>query len=511
MKLNKFLWNTYIESLGGQIWIKFFSDLRTHYQEKNPQLKEFIRKWVSEGTLKESYDPDPQIDAVLFCISEVQSAIAEGLSSGKITNPDDAQKLYRDLGDLVTESESGLEEEEEDLFIVDDVPNLSIALFCLFPKYFFPYFFNLNFHALKRIFEEFGIFLPPVPKKSDYDARYYYYLELLKSLQDYWTSLGLDTVQLPVFLYGFAPEVVSLNLPMLEALPEPKRAWFVGGGVSNGDYERLEKSTSETYTFWTGNSDTEAGDIIVMYCIGPRSIVHSIWRAVQPGTVEPFRHYFQTIRMGYPIKVSPIHFSEISKDPILGTMPLVRSKFQGINGKLLPKQYYDRLLQLLDKNGTDVGKLPRLKDREQAKLILRSERDIETKVLEPLLIQLGYKSSDWLRQVKLRVGRSEKVIPDYLLNVIKDSATKTVTADWVWEAKFSISNNEQLARDFSQVCSYARLVGARGVGLVSKEGIWICLRSNDFELKNAKHWSAMQILEVDQLNEITAVVGRNKR
>lgn len=64
-------------------------------------------------------------------------------------------------------------------------------------------------------------------------------------------------------------------------MPQPKKAFFVGDGINNnGDFEYLDKANDNTVYNWQGNPDTQPGDIIVMYCLSPRSYIHSIWRAV---------------------------------------------------------------------------------------------------------------------------------------------------------------------------------------------------------------------------------------
>lgn len=508
MQFNAFIWNTFLESSRGREWLDFFSSLQSRYNNNDESLVQFILKWGSHGTLEDyQVNTKREIQDVLDAIKELSQAAKDGVIRGTIDNRKESEEFFREVGDLVTD------DEKEDLFCVDDISRLSVALFCLYPKFFFPYYFYPNFYALEKIFNVFGIFLPPVPSKRDYDARFYYYLELCQSLYDYWMNLGLTPEHLPIFLYGFAPEVVELqsssDLNYLN-LPKPSRAWFVGGGTINGDIKYLDKVSDKSQTFWMGNKDTEAGDIIVMYVLAPRSEVHSIWRAARPGIVEPFRGYYSTVWITRPQLLKPLYLLEIKNDPILSQMPLVKGNMQGINGRQIQKKFYDRLLELLEKKGNKKEFLPSLDDKEIKDIELENERDVELNLLEPLLNELGFAPKDWERQISLQVGRSEKVIPDYLLHVTKDKHSKSVNADWVWEAKFSIKSNEQLQKDFNQVCSYANLVGAKGVGLISKEGIWVSSRSDGFSLKKARHWSAKQLHESDSLNQIRAIAGKKR-
>ena len=143
----------------------------------------------------------------------------------------------------------------------------------------------------EQIFDEFGIFLPPVPPKKAFDDRFYYYFELCRSVHHFAVQHGIPGELAPVFLYGFAPLALELDDALPANLPPPRRAWFVGGGINqNGDFEYLDQVTESSQTIWQGNRDTQPGDIVVMYCLSPRSAVHSFWRALRFGAVEPFRY-----------------------------------------------------------------------------------------------------------------------------------------------------------------------------------------------------------------------------
>lgn len=500
MKFNKFIWENYIHSPEGKRWKSFFSRLEEAYRNQDRETDQFLK---SINRFYEGSDFREEIIGVLDALKELRDTVKEGVISETIASRQEASVYWEDISYLVTDDES------EDIFYLDDIPRLSVALYCLHPKFFFPYYFYLNFHSLRKIFDEFGIFLPPVPPKSDTEARYNYYWELCQSLHDFWSKLELPTDEVPVFLYGFAPQVLDFNKPTLEALPPPKRAWFIGGGINNnGDFSYLDKVTSSSTTYWQGNRDTEIGDIVVMYCLSPRSYVHSIWRAIEPGSVEPFFAFYGTIRIGYPLLLEHVTFSEMKGDSLLSTMPLVKGSMQGINGRNIPKEFFDQLLSILSNKGMDLNKIPRLENREWQDNKIKTERDVEINLLEPLLIELGFSEDDWSRQIKLRVGRAEKAIPDYLLHVSKDSQTKSVRASWVWEAKLSIATNEQLAKDFGQVCSYAMLVNAEGISLISREGIWIAFRKDNYNLSKARHWSFSQMKERDHINEIRELVGK---
>ncbi|MEN6410895.1 MAG: hypothetical protein ABFD44_14425, partial [Anaerolineaceae bacterium] len=62
---------------------------------------------------------------------------------------------------------------------------------------------------------------------------------------------------------------------------------------------------------------------------------------------------------------------------------------------------------------------------------------------------------------------------------------------------------------FGQAKSYALRLRSSGLGLVSKEGVWLCVP--DFFLGKIRFWSWKQIADHDSLNEIFTIAGNKKR
>jgi len=321
----------------------------------------------------------------------------------------------------------------------------------------------------------------------------------------------MSEYELPAFLYGFAVEIVK-KYDIDETLPEPRKAYFVGGGKSDktvdvsGDFDYLDMADNSAIASWNGNPETQPGDIIVMYCLSPRSYIHSIWRAVTPGSRDPFFHFYNTVYIGKPMRVKPISLDEMKKDEILSEMPLVKGNMQGINGRTIEKRFYDRILELLQQKGCAIENLPQLSDDFIQDTELLNEKNVEKYLLEPLLQKLAFKDTDWKRQLKLRMGRGDRVYPDYV--IFPKEERNNESGYWIWEAKYTISNNKQLKEDFGQAKSYALRLNCKGFGLVSKEGVW--LSDSAFVYENLKFWSWRQIGESDNLNAVFDLAG-NKR
>ena len=48
---------------------------------------------------------------------------------------------------------------------------------------------------------------------------------------------------------------------------------------------------------------------------------------------------------------------------------------------------------------------------------LGNQRDVKVQLVDPLLRRAGLESGDWVRQLAVRMGRGERVYPDYAIGV----------------------------------------------------------------------------------------------
>jgi hypothetical protein len=138
-------------------------------------------------------------------------------------------------------------------------------------------------------------------------------------------------------------------------LPEPTKV-YISGATKNDCTDIIEKANSGTKSLWAGNVNTLPGDIILIYGVAPFSQINSIWRAISKGFLDPFSYWFNS------------------------------QELPEINGP-----------QLLIKTELNV------------------ERDIEIYLLEPFLYKLGYTEKNRVRQMPLRMGRGERIYPDYAI------------------------------------------------------------------------------------------------
>jgi len=508
MKFNKFIWNIFKESNNGREMIEFFSQFQQVIDCNPIVYRKILNGLHYEKREMSDWGVGLHYQNIMDVTRELYKRLQDSDIESEITTFDKFEKIFDFLTNL-----PDLENDYSKLvFRVDDISFLSECLYHLYPEYCFPYYFDRLYHVVVAIFNEFWIFLPAMPKKNDMCGRMFHYVELCRSIYDFRMKHEMDEYELSAFLYGFATEIVK-KYEITDVLPEPRKAYFIGGGKkdktvdASGDFDYLDKVDNTTITPWNGNPETQPGDIIVMYCLSPRSYIHSVWRAVTPGSYDPFFYFYKTVYIGQPVFVNPISIEEMKNDEILSEMSLVKANMQGINGRIIEKKYYDRILELLKQKGGDTEHLPQLSNEFFQEVKLSNEKDVEKYLLEPLLQKLGYNETDWKRQLKLRMGRGDRVYPDYV--IFPKEERNNESGYWIWEAKLTISSKRQLKEDFGQAKSYALRLNCKGLGLISKDGVW--LSESNFYFEKIRFWSWKQINESGYFNEIFDVAGNKKR
>jgi hypothetical protein len=313
--------------------------------------------------------------------------------------------------------------------------------------------------------------------------------------------------ELIAFLYDFAPRVLAAEQDA--ELAPPSRVWFTMGGINdNGDFEFLDQADSNTTARWQGNVETRRGDVILMWCVAPRSYLHSIWRALDDGFADPFFYFYNSMRIGRCIKLPPVCFKEFMEDPVLAANKSVRAHFQGAGGKPFPLED-PVLLEILKRKGCETSSLPVPPPHAFAfGERLENERDVEIQLVEPLLKQLGYSASEWLRQMPLRMGRGERNYPDYAVE--PNPRRGEESAAFLIETKYEIATKLQLEDAFLQGKSYALRLQALAFVLAAKEGLWLYRQTDGFSAERHLHWTWQEIEHPDRFHELAAELGKGR-
>jgi len=497
MEFNSYIWQLYRDSSEGSMAIDTYSNLLEN---------------VNKGQFKLTLATSPVNTSNLDW--ELINSFIETYSSRIIKDLSEAENLFNEVVSYIIEGGGDINDEEEPVLvdaadILYILPELSMAFNQCFPEYFFPYFFRGHFYLFEEICEIFTITLPELPKKKHYDQRLAYYFELCRALYEFRKSSNLSPAELSAFLYSFAQNFISVAQD--NVLPKPLKVWIVSGGINqNGDFEYLDGIDDHAVTSWQGNIDTRRGDIVLVYCLSPRSYIHSIWRAKTDGYIDPFFYFYNQVWLCNPIKTTHITYDDLRNDPLLSQNSLVKCSMQGLNGRRFNYREYEAILSIMESKGQDLSKLPRVEpvfEISDGKNLLVDERDVEIYLVEPLLEKLGYENEDWTRQMTVRMGRGEKLYPDYAFFAQQNKGEEQ--ARMVLETKYRIKTNKELFNAYSQAKSYALRLQSTAFVVAAIEGIWIFpLQKSGFEFETNLHKTWKEVYQPDIFSAIIDVIGK---
>ena len=494
MELNQFIWNNYKESKEGQEVIKLFEE-----------------GYLDDILLKFAVDKNKDLDYYLNILIDI-------IDYAEIPNEIEPKDLYLYILEEGLKGFDGEKEEKFDIFypkeyefIISVIEPLSLALFNLKEEgkmeepIYIPYFFFMNFSKLQKIADTFNVELPKVPLRKDKRERALYYLEFCKLWNEFRKQNNLTIFELCAFLYDFAPKFIGKEKE--EILPKPTNIWLCGG--AKDDYPYLIEAKEETTYFWQGNQDTLKGDIILMYCLSPKSSIEFVCRAVNDGVRDPFFHYYGSITLGHIQHIKPITLAEIKTDEHLKELPIVRKNFQGVNGTRLHNEDYTRILEILEQKGEDISQLPKLSSANfTPNKDCKNEREVEVKIVEPFLNDLNYSENDWVRQLPVRMGRGERNFPDYVF--FAETKKGYERGKMILETKFYIKSNAELEETFQQAQSYALRLNADRIIICDKDFIWIYMRkNNNFDRTKYLKYNWQEMNNPEIFNTIKKEIGKD--
>lgn len=388
------------------------------------------------------------------------------------------------------------------------IPYLSLALYNLTEdSSFYPILYNHNFNTLLDSCKLLGIEVPTeLPLQKDIEERCDLYMTICNALEEFRKENNLSKEDVCALLYGYARECLSNTELDTTSLPTPSRIWFAG--ASKSDYDTTLKQDTSV---WQCNANTQRGDIVVVYALSPYSHIHSVWKAIQDASFNPFDMYCDRIKVGYRIEVPHITSKELKVDASMQNMPIVRKNLQGLNGVELSIEDYRNLQRMFEEKGFDNSALPQIVSPEiNLNVDIELEKDVEEQLLIPVLEQLGYVTSDWQRQLTIKLGRKEKLIPDFVFfpQVI---SSRQIKAPFMIEAKLDFKNPRQLRKDFDQAVSYARPLEAALTGICDKHQLRIYKKGPDgLFTENTivfhDYWENLQ--DANIFNELKKLIGK---
>ncbi|MBK9256413.1 MAG: hypothetical protein IPM42_13080 [Saprospiraceae bacterium] len=261
---------------------------------------------------------------------------------------------------------------------------------------------------------------------------------------------------------------------------------------------------------WTCNENTKRGDIIVMYVLSPFSSIQSIWRADIDGVYTPFNYYNSRTKVTGGTIIPRITLTELKADPYFSQLGITRKNFQGVNGVQFSANDYKELQRLLKDKDFDISILPQLYRPDlEIEGNLKNEKDVEEKLLIPLLKKLGFAEADWTRQLSQKAGRKEKAIPDFVF--LPKGEIHFQNARLVIEAKFDMSSNIEKTKSYNQALSYARMMKSSIFGICDKDRLLIYKEHKGhfdrFKPTFEKHWQNINDAEV--FRQLKLLIGKD--
>lgn len=500
---NDYMWQTYLNA-GGKDVVEAFRQLceEEYSSESGDNYRSLIKSLhtsfcaskagieYAASVLKDLFDHINDGGIANECV-----AVTE-LPEEKLTLKQITRALYYGI-----KKEYQCDEQTVFACFSDTLEYYTTFLFIWAPDLFVPYYFRWNFNVLERIASEFDITLPPMPIKKDYKGRFFYYRDICESLLDFRDVHNLSPYELCAFLYDFAPKYIGgIDSYIIKDLPEPKSAFFIGGSK---DDIFLDENTDKV-TCWQCNPDTRAGDMIVMYLRSPISAVDSVWRSVSIGFNDPFFYYYRCTYIANPVGIKRISQKQLQQDPIFKDMPIVRKNMQGINGvELKPSEYN----HLMDISKADVPRLEFIVSEGNQDFV--NEKDVENKLIKPLITKLGYSQEEYVQQLQIEVGNHNyKLIPDFVLLPVTARGHQSGFA--VIEAKHTIHNQKEMEEVRIQARSYACQLRVKYSVIASKDRIWVYVPDDDFT-KEAFSASWGELNDADTFSHLFRLIGKRIR
>lgn len=494
--MNKKFWNLYKADSANQEVISLFDASVEDEFEGMKNIFDYSVKWGGD-----KFD-DVNADLYLLLSSNISTSglIPEG--DGEWTKELFAHLIDEyDIRNLF-EGENGqivVSEDVRDIIMPKEryrykLGQLSILSMWLYYNYEFfkPMLLPHRFDVIQRNCDAIGLELPPIPKGKDYRTFLLYYYDICEVWNKFQEENGLTDAEFCACVYDFASMYIDEDNE--DELPMPTNVWLTGAS-GDGDFSLLDNLVKESC--WACNERTRKGDIVIVYCKSPRSYIHSIWRAKSGGVFNPFDYYHcrTTVCDGKTIPL--ISINDLKTDTYFKDVPIVRKNLQGVNGVELTAKDYSELLRMITERDGKAEEMPKLYESNGAEfegIGDGKEKDVEEKILIPALKKLGYEEKDWTRQLKLKKGRTEYEIPDFVFFAKGDSHFET--APFIIEAKLDMASVLERQKAFRQGRSYAKDLHASMMGICDKERIIVYKVREDGFCDISKplfenHWAAI--------------------
>lgn len=411
-----------------------------------------------------------------FLLFDINLLFDKVISSGKYVS----REQFAEFVEKLELCNYNLHEKDETVELFDDViikasdyrrknSFMHIMSLCLYYRgsQFKPVIYPSRFDLIERNCEVLGIELPEMPHTNDYRAYAMYYFDMCEVFNQFQKENGLTDEEFCACLYQFA-EMMQDDEDAKGELPRPTNVWMTG--ANKEDQKKFkENGVANSNSIWACNERTRRGDIVIIYGLAPMSGIHSIWRANSGGFFNPFDYYQHRTTVCEGIEVPMVSNKELKEHPYFSQVSIVKKNLQGVNGVELSATDYAELLNLLSDKGYDTESLPKLVEGgDYIAPETPHEKDVEEKILIPCLRDiLGYKDTDWSRQLQQKAGRKEKAIPDFVF--FHKGEEHMEYAPFMIEAKLDMAPARELHKAYRQGLSYIRMLRGHIFGICDKD------------------------------------------
>ena len=509
--------------------IDCITEVQQHKEQKDNPPSIILENWLDykDGRRGQKTIPEFEKAASVDVTLDEQLAIIKRIDPNFIENfgekdekwlSNSLESFYNDLTNFTFSEIPTTIEEAKDFYegyttMVDSsykesvVNNLQITLnlYAICPKFFFPNLFVMNFIALQKFFDKYSLTLPEIPSRTDWKGRCMYYMEVCKIVYQFRIDNELSPAELCALMFEYAQGHVDVQE---EALPEPSQAWLIGGTSGDGEI-------NANYRFWQANPDTKRGDILIHYEKYPIKAITAVWRAEENGIVDPLFYYYSNTYAGHKMDVPHITLDELKNDeffrnPLSPVGKLINKNFQGVNGWAVSGEDYKHFLDLWKAKGYDTSKLPKLYAPELPDgVIIVHENDVSNKLLRPTLNSMGWKEGvDYKPEVHFKAGRGSAKRPDFCLHVTGEG--DDLEAKVIFECKLYMKNGKEIEANFTQGRSYAKWGNAQVLVLCDKVQILVYERHNgSFDRNKFKkfYWKEVMGGNPDKYNELKRLLS----
>ncbi len=375
--------------------------------------------------------------------------------------------------------------------------------------FFKPLLYPAAFNIIQAACSKLGIELPAIPHGRDYRDYLAYYYDICIAFNDFQKEYGLTDAEFCACLYDYASTLGDEEQKVGIELPTPTNIWLTG--ASKEDIAAIERNGNADEMIWACNERTRRGDIVILYALAPHSCIHSIWRASASGLFNPFDYYQNRTIITNGVDIPHITNKELKSHPYFSLLPIVKKNMQGVSGVELSAKDYLELLTLIGEKGGDTAQLPNLAATiaDYVTPDVKIEKDVEEKILIPLLTKLGYSEHDYTRQLTQKAGRRLKVIPDFVF--CPGGKEHFQTAPFIIEAKYDMGTLREYSNAFAQALSYARIMRSDMMGICDKERLVIYDVSSGTAKQETpifeQHWAVIYT-DTSTLNRLVKLIGK---